>query len=391
MDSLAKRNYRSELRDLDWDFVGQRGSDGFAGFHWYPARQVPQVPAILLGYLSDVGERVLDPFCGSGTTLVEAKCLGRSGHGIDTNPVAVMMAEAKLGRYSADEFSAYSLELRKRIDTLLTEYGDLVPEKSPLVSTAPNAQENSRWYHPATLTELAAVWLAIQEVGSPYRNAAYSAFSSILRFACSQDKHWGWICDNVWPKNMLYRDAVKLFTAKLSEFGATAAAFADAEMRSDAHLSYRLDTGRCSDILRCEDDRSVDVVITSPPYYGVTDYVRSQRLTFLWLGGEFEQARQAETGARFKRRRKESLVDYLREMSESFREVARVLRPGRHCAIMIGESPRRIRYLDDFERLLSASGLTVEDRILRSLPRQRTMSPQLQTERLVLCRNRYHG
>lgn len=178
---------------------------------------------------------------------------------------------------------------------------------------------------------------------------------------------------------------------KLAEYANSATAIVNMRVGDGCVPDFRLDTGRCSDVLRYHTDASVDVVITSPPYYGVTDYVRSQRLTFLWLDEQFEPARQAESGARFKRRRSGSLADFLEEMSQSFLEIARVLRPRRHCAVMIGESPHRASYVEQFERVLSACGLSVEDRIQRRLPRQRTLSPQLQTERLILCRNTYHG
>src|SRR3954454_14699780 len=46
--------------------------------------------------------RVLDPFCGRGTTLYAARLLGLEATGIDVNPVAVAIAEAKLARASAD-------------------------------------------------------------------------------------------------------------------------------------------------------------------------------------------------------------------------------------------------------------------------------------------------
>jgi hypothetical protein len=58
------------------------------GFHSYPARMHPDTAQRLIGRLSTVGQTVLDPFCGSGTVLVEARRLGRRGLGYDVNPLS---------------------------------------------------------------------------------------------------------------------------------------------------------------------------------------------------------------------------------------------------------------------------------------------------------------
>lgn len=86
MDSIIKRDFDYELEQIDWDFVGERGPDSYVSFHWYPARFVPQIPSILIGYFSERGDTVLDPFCGSGTTLLEAFRLDRRPVGIDLHP-----------------------------------------------------------------------------------------------------------------------------------------------------------------------------------------------------------------------------------------------------------------------------------------------------------------
>ncbi|OYT74913.1 MAG: hypothetical protein CFK49_05975, partial [Armatimonadetes bacterium JP3_11] len=57
------------------------------GYHRYPAKFIPQLAARLIDNYSRPGEWVVDPFMGSGTTLVEAKLLKRPSLGVDINPV----------------------------------------------------------------------------------------------------------------------------------------------------------------------------------------------------------------------------------------------------------------------------------------------------------------
>ena len=83
------------------------------------------------------------------------------------------------------------------------------------------------------------------------------------------------------------------------------------------------------------------LVVTSPPYYCMTDYIRSQRLTFLWFGWNLNQLKISESGARYKRFRQNSRSGYLDEMEKSFVQISRVLKPGGRCAVVIGELPHR--------------------------------------------------
>src|SRR5688572_125646 len=76
--------YRQER--VDWDFAGEYSESLFSSIHWHPSRFASQIPATLIGLLSLPGESVLDPFVGSGTTLVEAQRLNRPSIGVDLNP-----------------------------------------------------------------------------------------------------------------------------------------------------------------------------------------------------------------------------------------------------------------------------------------------------------------
>src|SRR5580658_214827 len=65
------------------------------GFHTYPARMHPATATRLIEAFASPGSTVLDPFCGSGTVLVEAMRLGSTAIGTDLNPLAVRLATIK--------------------------------------------------------------------------------------------------------------------------------------------------------------------------------------------------------------------------------------------------------------------------------------------------------
>src|SRR5262245_1035436 len=75
------------------------------GFHTYPARMHPGTAARLVRGLSPERGRVLDPFCGSGTVLVEAMIAGRDAFGIDLNPLAIELTRLKTTPRSDEELA----------------------------------------------------------------------------------------------------------------------------------------------------------------------------------------------------------------------------------------------------------------------------------------------
>src|SRR5947208_2086524 len=69
--------------------------------HPYPAKLLAHIPFFFLAQteLSEDGETVADPFCGSGTVLLESVLAGRSAFGADANPLARLIATVKTTKY----------------------------------------------------------------------------------------------------------------------------------------------------------------------------------------------------------------------------------------------------------------------------------------------------
>lgn len=392
MASLAKKDYLSELKKIDWDFTRQNGSAGFAGYHWYPARFVPQLAGILIGYLSEPGQTIIDPFCGSGTTLVEAYKFGRKAIGIDLNPVAVLMTKAKLMPYVERGFEVYARGLIEEAKMQLAEWSQPGPDSWEEKGNIPNIAENRKWYHGDTLRELGSIWGEIQrQPRAKYRDVALAAFSSILRMCSSNgDKHWGWICDNCKPKSLIYHDAFAGFAGKLDEYKIHAKRLQEeATELQDAYVSLsdiKVYQGDCAKKLSGLEEESADLVVTSPPYFSVTDYVRSQRLSFLWLNEDMQGYKRDEIGARYKRHRGNSLEEYLIGMETAMSAIARVLKRDRHCCMVIGESPAHEPYVEKLESVCQKVGLIMHESLERKISIQRSMKPSVLRERIVILR-----
>lgn len=75
----------------------------------YRGNWAPQIPRNLILRYTNPGDTVLDPFVGSGTTLIECKLLGRHGIGVDINYEAIMLTWDRLNfKYSPDMFPKLS-------------------------------------------------------------------------------------------------------------------------------------------------------------------------------------------------------------------------------------------------------------------------------------------
>lgn len=86
-DLARWRDFPELLTDSWWDLGGRARGEGRSGA--YHGNWVPQIPEQMMMRFTRPGERVLDMFAGSGTTLIEAVRLGRHSVGIELNPEVV--------------------------------------------------------------------------------------------------------------------------------------------------------------------------------------------------------------------------------------------------------------------------------------------------------------
>lgn len=326
----------AELDRVNWSFpsTGTHESS-IHTLHRFAGNFIPQIPAHLIQILSSPGEVVLDPFVGSGTTVVEALRLNRNALGNDRARACVFISEAKM--------KALQTPLRAELRQQLA--GELAwPHLCISNKTGIRGEGSHRalltWYSPRTLAQLRFLWEMIERVEDDQRYFLELIFSDVL-FSCASTgnaltsggkprrHHWGWIADNVAPKQPGDHDATSIFLERLLATEAIQRA-----PPIDACGRIVQGDARNLDI----PSNSVDLIVTSPPYIGMIDYVLAHRLLYLWMNWDFSEDKSAEIGARFKRKRIGLLNEYIRDMQVCGQEMVRVLKPGRACAVILGES-----------------------------------------------------
>ena len=147
------------------------------GLHEYKGKFNPQIPkAILNMHAIQRGSRVLDPFCGSGTSLVEAVHLGMRASGTDVNPLAVFLANAKL--------SSLQITPETLRDSVLQLPAQLQEVKGG--SETRRAYHES-WFPPEILSEIEGLRTALEGLESGISRILLACASDLLRDYSLQD------------------------------------------------------------------------------------------------------------------------------------------------------------------------------------------------------------
>lgn len=297
--------------------------------------------------------------------------MGRRAIGMDVNPVSIIISKARTS----------GLDVGRASDALNELAAALLRPSTNALSNVPSTVQLGKWYAPDVALGLANLHANIQSTAdADIKLLKFFCFSAILLKVCRESRHWGYVCDNTEPKGSPPRNVAEILHRTASEIlDGIAQDTAPTVLPRPIILegsTTTLDTAIKPD--------SVDLVVTSPPYYGVVDYIKSQRLSLEWLDIEIEEHRLKEIGARSKRHRRQANLQFAEELGQSFRAVARVMRPGAACAIVFGVSPKRDFTFERLLGILVDAGLELKSDHGRDVSVQRTFKPSVLRERLYI-------
>ena len=307
----------SALADVDWDFPDRVAHSGIEGIHPYPAKFIAELPRALLEALPVApGTAVLDPFCGSGTTLAECQRRGLPSAGIDLNPIACLMARVKTAAQppGLNEAASTAADCAWR-------------EPAAAIPAIPNL---GHWFDRPIQHALASLAEAVGSAPTAYRDALRLALSSIVVRVSRQESDTRYAAVD---KNVSVEDVFALFLR------------ASARLESAlAQRDYPLIRAEVfeGDTLTFDPSRigRVGMVVTSPPYPNAYEYWLYHKYRMYWLGLDPLAVKAREIGARahFFKRNRHTEEDFARQMTRTFDLIRRVLVPGGHACLVVGRS-----------------------------------------------------
>lgn len=331
------------LESVQWDFANVKEFFRVHGIHSYPARFPPALPRTLISLLSEPGDVVLDPFCGCGTTLVEALALGRSAVGVDANPIAWLIASAKINRLGEDEYTSL-FDLANRVRAIGHGFRQLCLSSDPDCSEDWEDEAGERvlhpdireWFDSLVIEELEQILRMIDCLPTETsRIVAKCAFSSILINVSYQDSDTRYVRRNklIRPGEVYQKFAARLrrSTEAIREFQATLSEGVAARVL-------------LANVLEKPKVGPVDVVITSPPYPNAWSYHLYHRLRMLWLGFDCERFKMVEIGSHrkysrnSKNRSRVGPETFEAEMKTVFQWLGSLMKRGGYACIVIGDS-----------------------------------------------------
>lgn len=287
---------------------GQIGHSNQYLTHWYypyKAKFHPQMVKALMNWMGlGPGQIVLDPFAGSGTTLVEANLIGVNGIGIDIDPLCRLISQVKTSLLTLTPVDLRTLDLGLAFDYFHhIEPQTAVAVEQYLTGSSPNA---------------------IPRRGFPeiIDQRVYDFYLLSYLYALSDNTYVG-------------ADMKSQFRLNITRMMDNLSRFQDLRLNLELSLgrSDMIHGNACTlkDIVK----ESVDGIVTSPPYSTLIDYIAQDMHALKYLHINPEKLRGSLVGLRGSSNERTEL--YFRDMATVFQQMFEILRPSKYCSMVVGD------------------------------------------------------
>lgn len=282
-------NALAKWEELNLDYEGENKYASFfsstGNLHTYPAKAVPEMVSDLIKKIMSIKSvnTVLDPFVGSGTTALEAKYLGLDFWGSDLNPLAVLLSKTKV----------LTIENTTYTKRRLSEFIAQVKEEYPKAQLIPVCTFDSidYWFKEENIRELNFLKFKISQFINRANKANREMYALILLTAFSSTIRRVSLTRN--GEFKLYRmspsDIERFSISSIDEFEEAVSHLLD--MLVAANDSYKKETRSTICLQNAKSlnylkDKSIDLVITSPPYGDsktTVAYGEFSKLSLQWM------------------------------------------------------------------------------------------------------------
>ncbi len=315
-------------REIEFDFIGEDTSYLTHSLHPYPAKFPPQLPKKILEDYAKKGQTVLDPFCGSGTTLVEARIFGANAIGVDVNGLSVLLTLVKSTPLTENQFSV----INQFISEIQNDIFSWKFSGKPVIKIK-EIEGQDHWFQKNVSEEITFLLNKIKKQSDiVVQNFLKIVLSSIIVRVSNQDSDTRFAAIE---KNINDCFTLEQFCKKATEYNSRMTEFSKLVNSSTELNVYNADSRNLNFI----QDNSIDIIITSPPYANTYDYYLYHKFRKRWLDLDVKFAQYNEIGSRREysslKEKKEKWND---DLIKCFKEMHRVLKTNHYAFIVIGDS-----------------------------------------------------
>ena len=366
--------------------------------HPFPARMAPSLALDAIAECQ-IPLRILDPMSGSGTVLAVALSKGHHAVGMDLDPLAVLISRVWTTPVDVEvvrDTAKGILACARRIFTSLP-----TRDAYPKNADSETRQFTRYWFDGYARRQLASLAIAIELTkDTTIRNALWCAFSRLI-ISKQSGASLAMDLSHSRPHRKFKRAPTKPFHKFLSAVNRVAANCIDNKSRNGSPTSQVYE-GDARDLDLS--DRSMDLVITSPPYLNAIDYLRCSKFSLVWMGytvGELRILRSktigTESGMNARKdkeiqkmlsrlnlqpklhlKQESILARYIGDIQCAINETSRVLIDGGRAVYVVGENTVRGTFIPNatiVEMVASAAGLRRIGHHSRELPANRRYLP----------------
>lgn len=275
--------------DESWDFRKVNTKEFTHCFHAYPAMMIPQVARRIIYNYGNKSKILFDPYCGTGTSLVEANIKGINAIGTDINPLARLIATAKTTK---TDIQVLDLFLHDFMNYFFSINFQVEKVKSVII---PEIKNIDFWFSKTVQQKLGVLRGYIENINDvSIKNFFKVAFSETVREVSFVKQGEFKLVRN---KNFKDKQDADVFGIMITKLSRNKKGLIDFEQSCkngyQTHVhGFNTVNNIPKDIIR---ENSVDIVVTSPPYGDsrtTVAYGQYSRLANEWLG--HKQANQVD-------------------------------------------------------------------------------------------------
>jgi site-specific DNA-methyltransferase (cytosine-N4-specific) len=346
--------------ELIFNFKGAKTSYLTHSLHPYPAKFPPQLPKMILAQFGKKGQTVLDPFCGSGTTLVEANLHGLNAIGVDVNGLSTLLSRVKatpLNEQQQDSIISFIDSIKNQ-----RQVWELIERPTFEIK---DIKDVKHWFQNNVAEELTYILQQIAHLtDTKVKDFLKIVLSSIIVRVSNQDSDTRYAATKKDVKDYF---TIDLFIIRVLDYLKKMIEFSTL-VTNDITLDVFNADSRDLSFIKPE---SIDLIITSPPYANTYDYYLYHKFRKRWLDLDVKFAQNNEIGSRREYSSlKKNPTKWNEDLKKCFLEMNKVLKKGGLAFVVIGDSviKREIIKADEIIRDFAYStGFEIENIISSDL------------------------